>query len=53
MIKKCATCRMELLPYEDEDGRHPAPTLFCDDSCERMFKMYSGVFVDKKKRGIM
>jgi hypothetical protein len=43
-VHECITCRMMLLPFKDEEGYHPAPLLFCDQVCNRMFRLYHGVF---------
>lgn len=45
----CQTCRMELLPFKDEDGYHSAPHTFCDEACRRMFRLYHGVFAKKAR----
>ncbi len=55
--KLCVCCRMELLPVliakDTGSGLETSletPKVFCDEICERMFKLYPKVF--KTYRGI-
>ncbi len=43
--KLCKACNMELLPYKDENGDIVYPKFYCDERCNRIYKLYKKMFI--------